>query len=318
MHYAPESSREFLPNQPGVSSDDLNSRSFHYRSAPIYLLTAVVGALLLTDIALGVVWGSTTGTPSAATPVAPSVDWWSKLLTTRMLFGFRLALLSAVFGGARILYQTLDGLLSGKVGADLALTIACLAAIVLGQHETAALVVFIALCGESIEGYTVDRAQRAIRRIFQLCPRTARVLVGDDEHEVPIESVVEGDMLVVRPGERMPVDGVVAAGQSAVDQSALTGESVPVDNAIGDAVLAAMAWLARTGVVVKGSLALERLAAVDSFVFDKTGTLTRGELAVGDVWLRESSPHAPREEMPNAHSTSDAETGSDSATTFEA
>ncbi|HLQ46068.1 MAG TPA: HAD-IC family P-type ATPase, partial [Planctomycetaceae bacterium] len=238
MHYAPESSREFLPEQPGVSSDDLNSRSFHYRSAPIYLLTAVVGALLLTDVALGVVWGSTTGTPSAATPVAPSVDWWSKLLTTRMLFGFRLALLAAVFGGARILYQTLDGLLSGKVGADLALTIACLAAIVLGQHETAALVVFIALCGESIEGYTVDRAQRAIRRIFQLCPRTARVLVGDEEHEVPVEQVVGGDTLVVRPGERIPVDGVVAAGQSAVDQSALTGESVPVDKSVGDAVFA--------------------------------------------------------------------------------
>ena len=338
------------------------------------------------DIALGVVWGSPSGMTSSPISGGPTVDWWSKLLTARSLFGFRLALLAAVLGGARILYQTLDGLLSGKVGADLALTIACLAAIVLGEHTTAALVVFIALCGESIEGYTVDRAQRAIRRIFQLCPRTARVLVGDDEQEIPVEQVVAGDTLVVRPGERLPVDGVVAAGQSAVDQSALTGESVPVDKGVGDsifagtlnqfgalritamkvgqqttiaqivemvatatqrkaplertadrlarwflpivlvvavltlvgwriatgswsagylpalsvlvvacpcplilatpsAVMAAMAWLARTGVVVKGSLALERLAVVDTFVFDKTGTLTRGELAVGDIWL---------------------------------
>ncbi len=389
MHYAPESSREFLPVESGGTSDDRNSRSFHYRSAPIYLLTAVVGVLLLADVALGIVGSSPMGIPPTVLPIAPSSDWWAKLLTTRMLFGFRLALLAAVLGGARILYQTLDGLLSGKVGADLALTIACLAAIVLGEHTTAALVVFIALCGESIEGYTVDRAQRAIRRIFQLCPRTARVLVGDNEQEIPVEQVVEGDMLVVRPGERMPVDGVIAAGQSAVDQSALTGESVPVDKGIGDAVfagtlnqfgalritatkvgqqttiaqivelvamatqrkaplertadrlarwflpivlgvaaltlvgwriatgtwaagylpalsvlvvacpcplilatpsavMAAMAWLARTGVVVKGSLAMERLAAVDTFVFDKTGTLTRGELAVGDMWLREN------------------------------
>ncbi len=388
MHYAPESPREFLPEAGANSAGDRAAENFHYRSAPIYLLTAAVGVLLLADVALGLVWGTSAG--AAAPPVAANADWWAKLLATRTLFGFRLALLAAVLGGARILYQTLDGLLSGRVGADLALTIACLAAIVLGQSETAALVVFIALCGESIEGYTVDRAQRAIRRIFQLCPRTARVLVGDDEQEVPLEQVIVGDTVIVRPGERIPVDGSVAAGQSAVDQSALTGESVPVDKAVGDkvfagtlnqfgalritatqvgqqttlaqivemvgqatqrkaslertadrlarwflpvvlgvavltligwriasglwsagylpalsvlvvacpcplilatpsAVMAAMAWLARAGVVVKGSVALERLASIDMIVFDKTGTLTRGELAVGDIFVADAA-----------------------------
>ncbi len=398
MHYAPESPREFLPEAGANSAGDRAAENFHYRSAPIYLLTAAVGALLLADVALGLVWGTASGTTP---PVPANADWWSMLLVTRTLFSFRLALLAAVLGGARILYQTLDGLLSGRVGADLALTIACLAAIVLGQSETAALVVFVALCGESIEGYTVDRAQRAIRRIFQLCPRTARVLVGDDEQEIPIEQVVVLDSVVVRPGERIPVDGTVASGQSAVDQSALTGESVPVDKAVGDrvfagtlnqfgalritatqvgqqttlaqivemvgqatqrkaslertadrlarwflpvvlgvavltligwriasgswsagylpalsvlvvacpcplilatpsAVMAAMAWLARAGVVVKGSVALERLASIDTIVFDKTGTLTHGELAVGNIVLR--SRHAPRDE-PNASPT---------------
>jgi Cu+-exporting ATPase len=387
MHYAPESPREFLPDA-GATTDSDRAENFHYRSAPIYLLTAAVGALLLADVALGLVWGSTAGTPSPS--IAENADVWARLLATRSLFGFRLALLAAVLGGARILYQTLDNLLAGKIGADLALTIACLAAIVLGQSETAALVVFIALCGESIEGYTVDRAQRAIRRIFQLCPRTARVLVGDDEQEVPIEQVIVGDSVVVRPGERIPVDGTVAAGQSAVDQSALTGESVPVDKAIGErvftgtlnqfgalritsthvgqqttlaqivemvgqatarkaslertadrlarwflpvvlgvagltligwriatgswsagylpalsvlvvacpcplilatpsAVMAAMGWLARAGVVVKGSVALERLASIDTIVFDKTGTLTRGELAVGEILVADAA-----------------------------
>lgn len=383
MHYAPESPREFLPDAAANSASE-RAENFHYRSAPIYLLTTVVGLLLLADVALGIVWGTPAGT--TATPVSAPADGWSQLLGKQTLFGFRLALLAAVIGGARILYQTLDGLLSGRVGADLALTIACLAAIVLGEHTTAGLVVFIALCGESIEGYTVDRAQRAIRRIFQLCPRTARVLVGDDEQEVPLEQVLVGDTVIVRPGERIPVDGTVAAGQSAVDQSALTGESVPADKAVGDlvfagtlnqfgalritatrvgqqttlaqivemvaqatarkaplertadrlarwflpvvlgvavltlvgwriangswsagflpalsvlvvacpcplilatpsAVMAAMAWLAREGVVVKGSVALERLASIDTIVFDKTGTLTRGELAVGDIVL---------------------------------
>jgi Cu+-exporting ATPase len=382
MHYAPESPREFLPDVGDSATSDPSSVSFHYRSAPIYLLTALVGALLLADVALGMVWG--TSAPPVATPMSENRRWWFTLLASQTLFGFRLALWAAVLGGARILYQTLDGLLSGKVGADLALTIACLAAIMLGEHTTAALVVFIALCGESIEGYTVDRAQRAIRRIFQLCPRTARLLVGNDEQEVPLEQVVPGDKVIVRPGERIPVDGVVAAGQSAVDQSALTGESVPIDKSVGDkvfagtlnqfgalritatgvgqqttlaqivelvgeatqrkaplertadrlarwflpvvltvagltligwriasgtwsagylpalsvlvvacpcplilatpsAVMAAMAWLARAGVVVKGSVALERLASIDTIVFDKTGTLTRGELEVGDI-----------------------------------
>lgn len=383
MHYAPESPREFLPE--AGSNSGSRVENFHYRSAPIYLLTAAVGVLLLADVALGIVWG----TPGTSPTVSPNADWQSKLLATQTLFGFRLALLAAVLGGARILYQTLDGLLSGRVGADLALTIACLAAIVLGEHTTAALVVFIALCGESIEGYTVDRAQRAIRRIFQLCPRMARVLVGDDEQEVPLEQMIVGDTVIVRPGERIPVDGLVAAGQSAVDQSALTGESVPADKTVGDhvfagtlnqfgalqitatqvgeqttlaqivelvgqatqrkaslertadrlarwflpvvlgvaaltligwriasgswsagylpalsvlvvacpcplilatpsAVMAAMAWLARAGVVVKGSVALERLASIDTIVFDKTGTLTRGELAVGDILVADT------------------------------
>ena len=391
MHYAPESPREFLPEAGANSASDRAAENFHYRSAPIYLLTAAVGALLLTDVALGLVWGTASGTTP---PVPTNADWWSKLLVTRSLFNFRLALLAAVFGGARILYQTLDSLLSGRIGADLALTIACLAAIVLGQSETAALVVFVALCGESIEGYTVDRAQRAIRRIFQLCPRTARVLVGDDEQEVPIEQVIVGDTVIVRPGERIPVDGAVAAGQSAVDQSALTGESLPVDKAVGDrvfagtlnqfgalritatqvgqqttlaqivemvgqatqrkaslertadrlarwflpvvlgvavltligwriasgswsagflpalsvlvvacpcplilatpsAVMAAMAWLARAGVVVKGSVALERLESIDMIVCDKTGTLTRGELAIGDIVTWGTFPTCP-------------------------
>ena len=108
MHYAPESSREFLPESSGNSSDDL-SLSFHYRSAPIYLLTAVVGLLLLLDLAIGLVWGSTDGLTTPTIRTAANADLWTKLLTTRMLCGFRLALLAAVVGGARILYQTLDG-----------------------------------------------------------------------------------------------------------------------------------------------------------------------------------------------------------------
>lgn len=351
----------------GGSEGDVG-RSFHYRSAPVYLLTAAVAILFGADILIGLLEKA-------------GVSGWSQY---QQLAGFRLALLAAVLGGARILYRTLEGLFDGKVGADLALTIACLAAIVLGEHSTAALVVFIALCGESIEGYTVDRAQKAIRSVFNLCPPTARVLIDGRETEVPIAELEVGQTVVVRPGERIPVDGSVSSGDSSVDESALTGESLPVEKETGasvfagtvnqfgsleieatkvgedttlarvvqlvaeatekkapleraadryarlflpivlgvavltligwristgewrpgflpalsvlvvacpcplilatpSAVMAAMAWLARSGVVVKGSAALERLAQVDTMAFDKTGTLTKGELQLGRV-----------------------------------
>ena len=371
MHYVPESAREFLQDDTSstgtVPSEEVG---FHYRSAPIYLLTAIVGLLLGGDLLAGSI-------------TAAGVTDWAQF---QVLFGFRLALLAAVLGGSRILFQSLEGLFAGRIGADLALTIACLAAILLREPVTAALVVFVALCGESIEGYTVDRAQRAIRGIFQLCPRIAHRLVGEAETDVPVEELAVGDQVVVRPGERMPVDGRVHSGTSSVDQSALTGESLPIDKVAGDsvysgtlnqfgalvinterigdqstlgqvialvpeatqqkaplertadrlarlflpavlgtalltivgwrflgeagtwesgylpalavlvvacpcplilatpsAVMSAMAWLAREGVVVKGSEALERLARVDTFAFDKTGTLTHGEPTLGLV-----------------------------------
>ena len=201
MHYAPESAQELLPDEPwsrGPAAD--GEISFHYRSAPLYLLTLAVGGLLASDLIIGLI-----NDPS-----------WTAY---REPFGFRLALLAAVLGGARILYHTLEGLFEGRVGADLALTIATLAAIVLGEQMTAALVVFIALCGESIEGYTLDRAQSAIRRIFQLRPSIAHVVRGDREVDLPVDEVRVGDTVAIRPGERIPVDGVVCEGASSVDQS---------------------------------------------------------------------------------------------------
>src|SRR5262245_28308881 len=129
MHYIPESSRALLEGEADADAIRSEAGNFHFASAPVYLLTVAVGALLLADYVIE--W--------AQNPA------WNQY---RTLFGFRLALLAAVLGGARILYHTLERLLQGQIGADLALTIACLAAILLGEHTVAALVVFIALVGE--------------------------------------------------------------------------------------------------------------------------------------------------------------------------
>ncbi len=95
---------------------------------------------------------------------------------------------------------------------------------------------FIALVGECLEALTFERAQRAIGKLLDFYPRTARVLKGDAEVEVSIDQLATGDVIAVLPGERIGVDGTVVRGRSAVDQAVLTGESMPVDKGDGDPV----------------------------------------------------------------------------------
>ncbi len=326
----------------------------------LFVLTAVLGLLLGSDLLFG----------------------WLGWESWRSPFGVSLAMLAALLGGARIVYGALEALLAGRIGADIALAQACIAALILGEPFVAAEVVFIALVGEVLEAVTADRAMRSIGRLFEQTPRMARVRRDGIELEIPIGEVVVGDVVVVGPGERVPVAGPVLAGRSAVDQSALTGESMAVDKGPGDpvytgtvnqfgrlecraekvghettlgqvlrlvaeaqsrkaplqraadryarlflpvvelvagltvvagywlgwpdvwhrtvavlvvacpcalvlatpaAILASMAWLARHGVVIKGGIALERLAACDTFAFDKTGTLTVGRPELASV-----------------------------------
>jgi Cu+-exporting ATPase len=179
----------------------------------LWAATAVVGLLLLADIVLGVL-----GSP------------WQRP------FGVPLALAAAVIGGGRVVYLALAALFEGSIGADIALAIACIAAACLGEYFVAAEVVFIALVGECLEALTFERAQRAIGKLLDFYPRTTRVIRDDAELEVPTEQVALGDRVVVRPGERISVDGLVLRGRSAVDQAVLTGESMPVDKGEGDPV----------------------------------------------------------------------------------
>src|SRR5439155_22359415 len=122
--------------------------------------------------------------------------------------GYRIALLAAVLGGARVLYGALEGLLEGRLGADLALAIACVAAILIGEPLVAAEVVFIGMVGECLESLTFERTQRAIRGIVEVCPRRCWLLRDGQEVRVLTSELKEGDRVVVKPGGRVPVDGI--------------------------------------------------------------------------------------------------------------
>ena len=106
--------------------------------------------------------------------------------------------------------------------------------------ETAAIIITLILVGKLLETRTKEKASSAVRKLMDLQPRMAKVIrEGNREEEVPVEQVQEGDLLVIRPGERVPVDGVVIKGASSVDESAITGESIPVDKSMGSEVIGA-------------------------------------------------------------------------------
>lgn len=105
--------------------------------------------------------------------------------------------------------------------------------------ESAAMILTLITLGKMLEAYSKGRTTDAIKSLMSLAPKTAVVIRNGEEQTVPVEQVRKGDIFLVRPGENIPVDGVVLDGETAVNESALTGESVPVDKQSGDAVSAA-------------------------------------------------------------------------------
>jgi Cu+-exporting ATPase len=105
--------------------------------------------------------------------------------------------------------------------------------------ETAAIIITLILIGRLLETRTKEKASNAVRKLLDLQPRMARVLRDGAEVEIPVEEVQEGDLFVVRPGEKVPTDGLVVEGLSSVDESAVTGESIPVDKTPGSEVIGA-------------------------------------------------------------------------------
>ncbi|MGH2759860.1 MAG: heavy metal translocating P-type ATPase [Actinomycetota bacterium] len=128
--------------------------------------------------------------------------------------------------------------LTRRPDINLLMTIAVIGAGAIGAWLEAALVVVLFSIGEDLEGYAVDRARRSLAGLVELSPQTARVRRGDREVEIGLAELAVADVVVIRPGERIPADGRVTDGASAVDQAAITGESVPVDKERGDEVFA--------------------------------------------------------------------------------
>lgn len=189
--------------------------------------------------------------------------WWDWLVRHRrdlatagsgllILLGVVLRLLGqseATVGGAFVAAILVGGFYVARAGwaalrtarsldMNTLMTIAAVGAIFVGESAEGAVAMFLFSLGNSLESYSMGRARNAIRALMDLSPRRATVVHGDRQEEVPVEDLRIGDRLLVRPGERIPMDGRVLSGESAVDQAPITGESVPVTKAASEKVFA--------------------------------------------------------------------------------
>lgn len=289
--------------------------------------------------------------------VVERVPWW-------------LPAAAVAIGGYPVFIAVIQAALRKQVTSHTLMSVGVLAAVAIGEWTTAALIVFFMRFADYLEHLTTGRSRQALQKLVALQPATAKVLRDEREVEVAVSQVGVGERVLVRPGERIPVDGRVVGGHASVDQAPITGESIPVDKREGDSVfaatiaqggfltiettkaardttfarivrlveeaeaqkapvqrfadtfstyylpvvltiaiatllvtgqilnavavlvvacscaialatpvvvLASVGTAAQRGILIKGGMALEQLARVDTLAVDKTGTLTRGE-----------------------------------------
>ena len=147
-------------------------------------------------------------------------------------------LAAVLLGGYSFVREAWASIVSLRLNMDALMSIAVVGAIIIGEYVEAASLAFLYSLAEMLESYAVERARNSLRALMKLAPVEARVKTATGEVTRPVEQVQVGDVIAVRPGESVPVDGVVVTGASSVDQSPITGESVPVAKSPGDKAFA--------------------------------------------------------------------------------
>jgi Cd2+/Zn2+-exporting ATPase len=184
-----------------------------WRRAPLLLSTAASGVLL------------------GSTILAAWLEASSALVIA-------LATLAMMAGGWMTARKALRAVLARRLDMNVLMTIAVVGAVGIGEWGEGATVVFLFALAQLLETYSLDRARQAVRRLLDITPPEATVRRDRQEVRLPVAMVAPGELLLIRPGERVPLDGVVRAGTSGVNQAPITGESMPVEKAPGAQVFA--------------------------------------------------------------------------------
>jgi Cd2+/Zn2+-exporting ATPase len=152
--------------------------------------------------------------------------------------GNAFALISVAINGFPIILGAIRGLINREVNVDELVSLAIIASLIQGEFLAAAVVSFVMTLGGLIEQATAESARKAIKSLVKIAPQTATVLIDDEEKDVPVEEVSVGDYILIKPGDQIPVDACIVSGVSAIDESAMTGEPLPVEKQVGDNILA--------------------------------------------------------------------------------
>ena len=146
-------------------------------------------------------------------------------------------MLGAIIAGYEIAILAYKSLVKKHtVGPAMLMCIACVASFIIGHPEEGAAVTFLYYIAEFLEDYSEYRAKRSIKSLVEIAPETARVKVGDGEEVKKVDDVNIGEIVIVKPGDKVPLDGNVISGSSSINQASITGESVPVHKEVGDEV----------------------------------------------------------------------------------
>ena len=176
--------------------------------------------------------------PLAASGLTMASGIALRLLYGPILISSLLLLATMVLSGYKIAELGLRSLFRRYISINLLITIAAIGALAIGHIEEGAAVLFLFNIAERLEDYAADRARHSIEALMELKPEVATLRREGEEVPVPIEEVWPGEIFVVRPGDRIPLDGVVVEGASSVNQAAITGESAPIYRELGQEVYA--------------------------------------------------------------------------------
>jgi len=202
-----------------VQAPESSARSLQDFTKPILTIFGIVFGIVL----FVVVFGEWLGLFEKITSWVP----WPVGLGLVLLFGYP------------VFKNVIRAALHKQIISHTLMSVGVLAALVVGQWATAVVVVFFMRVGDYAEKFTTDRAHKAVRDLTAMAPQTARIERDGVEMEIPVSEVESGTIVIVRPGEKIPVDGEVLQGQATINQAAITGESMPVEVSEGAKVFAA-------------------------------------------------------------------------------
>jgi len=182
-----------------------NNNSKYREFAVLAIVPTIVGALILASWALAL-WN-----------IGP------------LFLNAGLALMAVFFGGWQRFLGGFQDVFHGRITVNVFVVVALTATLAVGEFRPAAIIIFIMVVVGALESYAMDKNRQSIGDLLDLAPRTATVRRGQEEIVIPVEDIQVGTVIIVKPGERVPVDGLVVAGASSVNQAPITGESMPVE-----------------------------------------------------------------------------------------